>query len=418
MGVTDETIEKNRRIATLMWLEGYRDAHAKRYLLHDIYTNGTGTAGEECALRLMAKLRTGTYCIASHGGHLHVLHTCDYNNSTCRCYITKVLRSRFGKWVARTCASSRNISFERWRSIAVYMSHGTRVVLKINHSGGDWVRGGENRTLPVHGSGERRSSQLVEGGTDQSSRSFQFAFGPGSKDDKTNTGQEGAANLGDGRHGKEGNTSGIGQTGTQRSHKGEQILNMIMTSAVTPLARFFDSHLWLESHYKWMPNDQKSLRQALKLAQYSISKMSVIKIFNHVNNINTDKLLFASDTPSEYYFNITKSFDICMELLSWQMGFENIKKILQDIFDILEKVRPKVNTLFILGAPNSGKNFFFDSVIHLMINYGQMGIFTRHDNFPLQERVQRRVILWNEPAAESDSFETLKTILGGGGGYL
>ncbi|CAH0388078.1 unnamed protein product [Bemisia tabaci] len=250
MGVTDETIEKNRRSATLMRLEGYRDAHAKRYLLHDIYTNGTGTAGEECALRLMAKLRTGTYCIASHGGHLHVLHTCDYDNSTCRCYITQVLRSRFGKWVARTCASSRNISFERRRSIAVYMSHGTRVVLKINHSGGDWVRGGENRTLPVHGSGERGSFQLVEGGTDPSSRSFQFAFGPGSTDDKTNTGQEGAANLGDGRHGKEGNTSGIGQTGTQRSHKGEQILNMIMTSAVTPLARFFDSHLWLESHYK------------------------------------------------------------------------------------------------------------------------------------------------------------------------
>lgn len=141
--------------------------------------------------------------------------------------------------------------------------------------------------------------------------------------------------------------------------------------------------------------------------------MSIIKIFNHVNRIDTDKLLFASDTPSEYYFNILKSYEICLDLLTWQMGYENIKSFLQDILDVLEKVRPKVNTLFILGAPNSGKNFFFDSVIHLMINYGQMGNFTRHDNFPLQECVQRRVILWNEPAAESGSFETLKTILGG-----
>ncbi|CAH0395963.1 unnamed protein product [Bemisia tabaci] len=373
-------------------MAGYRDAHAKRYILHDIYKNGTGGTGENGAMRSLAKLRTGTYCIAAHRGHSHVLHTCDYNNSTCRCYLAKILRGRFGKWLTRKCSSTRNLSIQRWRAFAIYMSSGTRSILKINNSGGNWLRGGQNRAIPLYGGGQRRSAELVEGGPDQSSHPLQWTSRPGSTGDKTHFGQEGERGCGNGGDGEEGCQSGVSR-GTQRSHKGEQILAMIMSSTVTPLARFFDSHLWLESHYRSMPNDQKSLRQALKLAQYSISKMSLTQIFNHVNRIDTNKLLFASDTPSEYYFGIIKSFDVCMELLSWQMGFENIKHFLQDIFDVLEKVRPKVNTLFILGAPNSGKNFFFDSVIHLMINYGQMGNFTRHDNFPLQECVQRRVIL-------------------------
>lgn len=65
------------------------------------------------------------------------------------------------------------------------------------------------------------------------------------------------------------------------------------------------------------------------------------------------------------------------------------------------------------GCPNFGQKLFFDSVVHLYLTYGQMGNFTRNEKFPLEESVSRRVILRNEPAAESSSFQTLKTILGG-----
>ncbi|CAH0776516.1 unnamed protein product [Bemisia tabaci] len=85
--------------------------------------------------------------------------------------------------------------------------------------------------------------------------------------------------------------SATGQ-GSQRNHKGEQILNMIMSSTVTPLARFFDSHLWLESHYRWMPNDQESLRQALKLAQYQISGSTrVCRFMNDLFHSLADRYL-------------------------------------------------------------------------------------------------------------------------------
>lgn len=79
----------------------------------------------------------------------------------------------------------------------------------------------------------------------------------------------------------------------------------------------------------------------------------------------------------------------------------------------MDKKIPKKNSIFILSDPNAGKNFFFDAVVHYCINYGQMGNFNRYCQFPLQECVDRRIILWNEPVMEACASETLKCIFGG-----
>lgn len=59
------------------------------------------------------------------------------------------------------------------------------------------------------------------------------------------------------------------------------------------------------------------------------------------------------------------------------------------------------------------KTFFFDAVISFYINRGTIHNFNRYSNFPLQDAVGRRVLLWNEPNCESSAFETIKKIFGG-----
>ncbi|CAH0763080.1 unnamed protein product [Bemisia tabaci] len=244
VGVTDEESEKARHLATLMWVDGFRDIDGKRALLHDVYSNCVGRGGEELCLRLLARLRTGTYIVGAHGNHIHVCHTCDYLNSTCRCYITKVIRSRFGRWVARTSVSTRNITYQRWRNIAIYLSSGTRYIIKVNHSGGDWVRGREDRAVPLRRSGQRGSPELVAQREDEGARTLQLAAGSGLADNQAHIGSEGERNIRNRRDREEGGADDIigQQSGQrqQRQHKGETILGMIMSSAVTPLARFFD----------------------------------------------------------------------------------------------------------------------------------------------------------------------------------
>lgn len=69
--------------------------------------------------------------------------------------------------------------------------------------------------------------------------------------------------------------------------------------------------------------------------------------------------------------------------------------------------------MFVLSEPNGGKNWFFDAVIHFFLNFGEIGNFNRHSSFPLQEAVNKRILLWNEPNAEPAAMDTLKMLLGG-----
>lgn len=186
-----------------------------------------------------------------------------------------------------------------------------------------------------------------------------------------------------------------------------------MGCVVTPLGRFFDTRLWLEGPFRWMPLDQKCLRVAVRLAQFHYTQMTYTEILNKILNVPEKNRLFSSNTPQETYYSEVESFEIALILLSHQMQFSNIKAFLEDLLDIIDKKKPKVNSFFVWAPANSGKNFFFDSVLQSCVNFGQMGNFTKYDNFPLQECVQRRIILWNEPSCESSSLETLKCILGG-----
>lgn len=69
--------------------------------------------------------------------------------------------------------------------------------------------------------------------------------------------------------------------------------------------------------------------------------------------------------------------------------------------------------MLIVSPPNARKNLFFDAVIHLFCNYGQIANFNRHQQFPLLHAVNRRICVWNEPMCEISSFEDVKMLFGG-----
>lgn len=117
----------------------------------------------------------------------------------------------------------------------------------------------------------------------------------------------------------------------------------------------------------------------------------------------------------QYYMSIPDSLDVMEKLVAYQCNNNQnkINEFYTSLFNVLDKKVPKKNSIFILSAPNAGKNFFFDAFIHYCVNFGQMGNFNRYCAFPLMECVDRRIIIWNEPQMEASASETLKCILGG-----
>lgn len=118
---------------------------------------------------------------------------------------------------------------------------------------------------------------------------------------------------------------------------------------------------------------------------------------------------------AEYYYDVETSFEILQALLSFQFDGDSSKSktFMQDVFEICEKIKPKCNSLFLLSPPNAGNNYFMDTIIHFYCNFGQIGNFNKYCSFPLQEAVNKRILLWNEPQCEPAAFEDLKMLLGG-----
>lgn len=115
-----------------------------------------------------------------------------------------------------------------------------------------------------------------------------------------------------------------------------------------------------------------------------------------------------------HYLDIDASVAFIDKLLSWQTKSEAEKiNWIATIHSIMERELPKCNSIYISSPPNSGKTWFADMLTAFYINVGQVNNFNRNSQFPLNDCVNRRVLIWNEPNIEPSALETVKMLLGG-----
>jgi len=118
---------------------------------------------------------------------------------------------------------------------------------------------------------------------------------------------------------------------------------------------------------------------------------------------------------SMHYGSREESLEIVDNLIRHQCNDddEQINIFLNAVVDIIDKRIPKCNCLVIHSAPSAGKNFFFDMIFAILMNYGQLGCANKHNVFAFQEAPNKRVLVWNEPNYESSVVDTLKMMFAG-----
>nr|ASM93491.1 NS1 [Lupine feces-associated densovirus] len=127
----------------------------------------------------------------------------------------------------------------------------------------------------------------------------------------------------------------------------------------------------------------------------------------------TENCLFVDQSnKGQIYLNLPDSYQALITLIKYQYPGQH-GEFIRRVIDIIDARHPKLNTMFVLSPPNSGKNFFFDAVLHLFINYGMIGNFNRNTGFPLGSCTNKRILMFNEPNIESSAFDTLKMVFGG-----
>ncbi|KAF7495457.1 Protein Rep40 [Sarcoptes scabiei] len=117
---------------------------------------------------------------------------------------------------------------------------------------------------------------------------------------------------------------------------------------------------------------------------------------------------------NQHYYNPDESLIHIEKLLECQFPeYDKKLEFIQTLYDICEKSRPKLNSIFLLGPANCGKSWFADMVTSFYLNVGHVKNFVRGQNFPLNDCVCRRILLWNEPSIQPSSYDTVKMLAGG-----
>lgn len=383
-----------------MFMGGFLRQPLRRKILHDIYPIGNDTEADRDIQAMLRSSFQGTvFIVCRHGDHFHVVHDCSWNSNTCRCARIQIIKR--GRKCNRRIVWAYEFSSAHWRNLTVYFESGERSIIQMEVAGRVWYNLSKTGDLQLRKVSGARPEELLE-----RSRDSEYVLDYVNCRPKTNDG------------GQTSQSSSQGSDGSKRNRKrnqGDELVEFVLQFPTAPLNNIFNLPEWNKSKWRYMPKSSQFLKTCMGIVQRKYCEMNIVDYRNLFERAKRNTFNSPNGHAAEYYYDVDYSFTILNALINFQFNnnYNACRNFMKDVFDICEKNRPKCNALFVLSAPNAGKNYFFDAILHFYCNFGQIGNFNKFCSFPLQEAVNKRILLWNEPQCEPSAFEDLKMLLGG-----
>lgn len=202
-----------------------------------------------------------------------------------------------------------------------------------------------------------------------------------------------------------------------RSSVGQKIQEILNKNPVCPITNICNSDAWLQDDdLQYIRKDNQLFKNIIDAWMHKVCRWSIFDFQKFYTTGDCEPQFHCGymDMNSVYYSK-ERSVDIINELLKFQFHGDAIKvrEFLTDLYNVLERKIPKLNTIVIKSPPSAGKNYFFDMFLDYYMNRGQIGNPNKYNNFAYQEAVGKRLLIWNEPSYESSQTDTLKMLLGG-----
>ncbi|UGV24202.1 MAG: putative nonstructural protein [SAfia-400D ambidensovirus] len=398
--------EKGRRFI----LECFQNYPPRFRIIHDVFTIQNERYSDTNISRICESsgnsgrsFKGAIFWVCNHANdHLHVIHDCSYNGNTCRCQRIKEIRGECGQpRLNRRLLRSADISSWHWINLAIYFESDERKAIHFEIAGRMWLQCGKTRNLSIRKNLQFGKEVLVETCGNEDDIPHEFQCRSHSTDSEQNPESSNATNNQNRR--------------SSKRNKGDKLLEFFWRFPTAPINNIFNNSVWFTSPWKYLPLNNTHIRAVQRIYQRQLCDMNFM---DFVNRYKYSEVLYFNcgvRDVNDYYYTTDQSLRIATDLLLFQFNnnLDRVQQFLKDLFNLLDRITPKKNCMFILSPPNAGKNYFFDAVIHFFLNFGQIGNFNRYNNFPLMECVNRRIILWNEPHCETSAFETIKMLFGG-----
>lgn len=327
--------------------------------------------------------------------HIHVVHDCKWSDRSCRCSWRRNLVYGIRKQSLQYNRPIRFINEQGWYDVYIYYILAKRSDREI------WIRHQVQR-LPTECETLRWSeSKGVRQSLVRSNSVWNGCnvFEQGSGDQELSTEAKGYHSIFNGQ--KENAFTKILQ----------KVTKLLTTYPCSPTSAIIEHEDFRKDVQLINPIHEKKVMTAIDQFNKKIIDYTLREFYDMYNNPTCEPSFDISFT----YADIDTSTQAIDNLLRFQYNDDEaaITEFLTDVVDIINKKRPKTNTLAVISPPSAGKNYFFDMIFNLLLSYGQFGIANKHNNFAFQEAPDKRILLWNEPNYERMQTDFLKLVTAG-----
>lgn len=193
----------------------------------------------------------------------------------------------------------------------------------------------------------------------------------------------------------------------------EEILTLLNEVIVTPPTQIMNVPDWEDNvDLQNLPKNDKDVVLAFERWNRKLCGWK-LRDFENFYNQGRKKMLFQDiHNTGSIYHTIEESANHIADFLENSFPGK-VEEFLTELVDILDRRRPKINAMEIVSEPSTGKTWFFDMVCDFFINVGHLKNMNRYSQFPFQDCLTRRLILWNEPNCHPEFLDTIKTVYGG-----
>lgn len=356
--------------------------------------------------------KRGLLQICREDTHVHVAHDCSYTNGTCRCNWFQKAKTyglhnrRDKRGTRRNPCRSRTLS-DVQNILLYYCTKGRKLVLqKIGGTLERLPREGYN--LPQDGpfglhEALKQMGRQVEGDGNelQCGGSDVEHDEPAREDDRPKPRQK---------------RRRVGAEEKIQLH----IVRLLELNPICPPDAICKHKLWRNDEeypeLRFKNLTDRVVKVAIKSFSDSLTVYSMDDYQTLYNHPDCRPIFGAGyGNVEDYYYNVEASVKVLIKLVEFQFSDdpERINFFVTTLYDVLERKRPKLNTIVVVSPQSAGKNFFFDCIKDYYINVGHLCNANKYNNFAFQDAEGRRLVHWNEPNFSPEFIDQIKEILGG-----
>lgn len=360
-------------------------------------------------------------------GHLHVVHDCPYSNNSCRCSaFTQAKKEGYYVRPLGRRVYCNQITIEGCENIIFYFlkeHNGWEVHTDRPDSNGHFKRE-RMVTFRVEGSVPRVPSGYQDYQKRRSDRRAKKRSMEESMEEdipelreQLETGEINSR-LTRTRRSAENKSRVRRPNGARLQSKIEMMCHLY---PCCPVENVMNLTVYLsDPELRYIRKTNKQFEEAIDAFCAELTNWSIFDFHDLYSKPDCQPKFMGGNRFDEIYMSQEESLDVIIEFLEYQFeaDHEVILSFLTELYNILERKKPKHNCILILSPPDSGKNFFFDVFFSYYLSYCVLQQANKHNNFAFQDIYNKRIIHWNEPNYDSIHHDFMKLLLGGDNAFV